>query len=68
MLSTCAQDVVVNCHESGAIAKQGDFDYPWLPRCDGPMMIPLGTVELLINTFDIDRECARGEVPMLDPN
>ena len=69
MIRTCAPDAVVACHKSGAIARRGDMDYPFLSPCkDSPIRVPFGTVEFLLQALEIDRECARGELPMLDPN
>lgn len=70
MLRTCDSDVLINCHASGAIARKGDVDYPYLPSCKGtPVLhVPLGTVIFLIETLDVDRECAGAELPMLRSN
>lgn len=67
MLHACVPGIEIREHSSGHIAQQDGLDFPFLPPLGGAM-VPLGTVELLIRTFGIDRDCARGEVPMLDPN
>ena len=69
MLRACAPDGIVSCHGSGAIARRNGSEFPFLPPCEGrEIRVPLGTVELLIGALAIDRECASGELPVLDPN
>lgn len=70
MLRACAPDATVSCHESGAIARRNGLEFPFLPPCAEAHMIrvPLGTVELLVEALEINRECACGELPILDPN
>ena len=69
MLRACAPDVTVNCYESGAIARRNDSEFPFLPPCEGhAIRLPLGTVELLLEALEINRECACRELPILDPN
>lgn len=68
MLRACAPGVTVRGHEGGAVASLDDVDSIFLPPCDRTIHVPLGAVELLIERFDIDRECARAEIPMLNSN